>query len=99
MVRYGFTEASYSVDENLGPLQAVLELLPSSGICLSDVLVSVTTVESSAECEYIQYMESIGPLSVTEYKLFLCSPRGLCHSGEFSSDIPSFLPTWLYNAC
>ena len=68
VVRYGFTAASYSVDENLGPLQAVLQLLPSSGIPLSDVLVSVTTVESSAECECnIQYMESIGPLSVTEY--------------------------------
>ena len=52
VIRYGFTEPSYSVAEEAGPLQAFLQLTMDSGIPLSEFLVTVSTSDETAMCKY-----------------------------------------------
>ena len=51
MIRFGFTQSSYSVSEDAGPLLAEVELAADSGIPTSAFTVSVSTDAGTATGE------------------------------------------------
>ena len=52
MIRYGYTQSDYSVDEDMGPLTAVIELAADSGIPQIPFTVFVSTFDNTAICEF-----------------------------------------------
>ena len=50
-ILYEFTQAQYSVDENMGPLQAAIRLAAGSGTPLMAFTLTVSTVDGTAVCK------------------------------------------------
>ena len=57
-ILYWFTQAQYSTDESMGPLQAAIQLAPGSGTPLTDFTVFISTADGSAVCK-LQLIEEL----------------------------------------
>ena len=57
-IRYGYTQSNYFVDEDMGPLTAVIELAASSGIPQIPFTVFVSNFDNTAICELYRTLEN-----------------------------------------